>query len=115
MCGVVKCNVSTGVVIQAQEDAAAAVAKDKFYRQALEELTLFKSRMAAALLQAQEQLQSANIQADEMESTYQSAWTASQANQSKSTALLEELSEASLFNFAKLSCMKISASIRTPM
>ena len=78
---------------QTQSAAAEAAAKEKFFREALQELTLFKSRTSAALLQAQEQLHSAKAEAEAMEANYQSAWAAAQATQSQSATLLEQLSE----------------------
>lgn len=79
--------------MQTQAASAAAAAKESFFREALQELTLFRSRTSAALLQAQEQLQSANAEANAMEERYQSAWDQAQASQSKSTALLDQLSQ----------------------
>lgn len=81
------------VNLQAKREATESAAKEAFYREALQELTLFKSRTSASLLQAQEQLQSAHREADAMETTYQTAWDTAQANHSKNTALLAQLSE----------------------
>ena len=80
-------------LLQAQREASESAAREAFYREALQELTLFKSRTSAALLQAQEQLQSATREAEGMEETYQTAWATAQANHSKTTALLAQLSE----------------------
>ena len=49
--------------MQAQRKKAETAAKEAFFREALQELTLFKSRTSAALLQAQEQLHSATQEA----------------------------------------------------
>jgi len=51
------------VWVQAQRKKAEAAAKEAFFRDALQEVTLFKSRTSAALLQAQEQLHSATLEA----------------------------------------------------
>lgn len=89
-------------LLQAQREAKESSAKEAYYREALQELTLFKSRTSASLLQAQEQLQSAKRDAEEMEVTYQTAWTTAQANHSKNSALLEELSTVGLHNLPGL-------------
>lgn len=81
--------------MQAKREASESAAKEAFFREALQELTLFRSRTSASLLQAQEQLQSASREAEAMEATYQTAWSTAQANHSKNTALLAQLSEVS--------------------
>lgn len=78
---------------QTTSAAADAAAREALFREALQELTLFKSRTSAALLQAQEQLTAARADADEMEANYRSTWEAAQTSQSRSTALLEQLSQ----------------------
>jgi hypothetical protein len=78
---------------QAQRKKTEAAAKEAFFREALQELTLFKSRTSAALLQAQEQLHSATVEAQGMEATYLTAWTTAQASHTQNTALLQQLSE----------------------
>ena len=73
--------------------ALIAKVKEELFRNALQSLTLFKSRTAAALLQAQERAQAATSEADAMEAQYQAAWANAEATQSKSTALLDQLTK----------------------
>ena len=47
--------------VQAQQQAQEARAKEAAYQAALQEVTLFKSRVSAALLQAQERADSAQV------------------------------------------------------
>ena len=95
--------------LQAKREASDSAAKEAFYREALQELTLFKSRTSASLLQAQEQLQSATREAEAMEATYQTAWQTAQANHTKNTALLAQLSEVS--NLPAVACPSCGTNI----
>ncbi|KAK9844100.1 hypothetical protein WJX81_004424 [Elliptochloris bilobata] len=84
---------------QAQAGAQAAQQREAMYRAALQELTLFKSRTSAALLQAraapaQERRDREAADADAMQAQYQAAWVGAEATHAQGRQLLDNLTRA---------------------
>eukprot|EP00891_Asterochloris_glomerata_P006112 jgi/Astpho2/6112/Aster-04057 len=84
---------------QTTAQTQAAKRKEAFYQQALQDLTLFKSKTTAAVLQAsktlaQERIDKAVSDADAMESQYESAYASARQTYSRGRALLDEIQRA---------------------
>ncbi|DBB00571.1 TPA: hypothetical protein ACH3X3_002269 [Trebouxia sp. C0006] len=81
-------------VYKTQVDNEASRAKEAFYQQALQDLTLFKSKTNAALLQAAERSEKLESEATAMEGQYASAYAGARETYSQGRARLDAIQAA---------------------
>ncbi|KAL3162274.1 hypothetical protein ABBQ32_009966 [Trebouxia sp. C0010 RCD-2024] len=81
-------------VQQTQASNEAAKAKEAFYQKALQDLTLFKSKTNAALLQASERSEKLESEASAMEGQYASAYAGARQTYSQGRARLDAIQAA---------------------
>ncbi|CAL8470940.1 g10482 [Coccomyxa elongata] len=79
---------------QAQVEGQTAKQKEALYKAALQDLTLFKSRTSAALLQAQERADKEMADANAMQARYEAAWAGAEATHAQGRELLDSLTKA---------------------